>query len=70
MARALGLTEPRITQITALLGLAPAAQEAVLLGQGGVGIREAIRAARGVEWVKQGAHPQVNGLLGARSAAN
>lgn len=50
VARALGLTESRITQVTSLLGLAPVMQEAVLLGEGGVGIREAIRAARAVEW--------------------
>lgn len=50
VARILGLTESRITQVTALLGLPPAVQEEVLLGEGGVGIREAIRAAREVEW--------------------
>lgn len=50
MARALGLTEPRITQITALLGLSPEAQERVLLGDGGIGIRAAIRAGREPEW--------------------
>jgi hypothetical protein len=50
VARALGLTESRITQITALLGLPPAVQEAVLLGEGGLGIREAIRKGREVEW--------------------
>jgi len=46
VARALGLTESRITQVTALLGLSPAVQEAVLLGEDGVGIREALHAAR------------------------
>ncbi len=50
MARALNLTESRITQITTLLGLSPDVQEAVLLGEGAVGIREAIRKAREVEW--------------------
>jgi hypothetical protein len=50
VARALGLTESRITQITALLGLSPTVQEAVLLGEGAIGIREAIKAARNVEW--------------------
>jgi len=49
VARILWLTESRITQITALLGLAPAVQEGILLGEGGVGIREAIRAAREVD---------------------
>jgi hypothetical protein len=64
VARALGLTESRITQVTALLGLSPAVQEAVLLGQGGLGIREAIRAAREGDWGSQacGCHE-----LGARS---
>lgn len=50
VARALGLTESRITQVTALLGLSPAVQERVLLGEGGVGIREAVRASREVHW--------------------
>jgi len=50
VARILGLTESRVTQITALLGLSPAVQEGILLGEGGVGIRVAIRAAREVEW--------------------
>ena len=50
VARALGLTESRITQVTALLGLPPAVQEAVLLGEGAIGIREAIRAARVASW--------------------
>ncbi len=54
VARALGLTESRVTQITALLGLPPGVQEAVLLGEGGVGIREAIRKGREVEWGRQG----------------
>jgi len=53
IARARGLTESRITQITALLGLSPAVQEAVLLGEGAIGIREAIRKAREVEWGRQ-----------------
>lgn len=50
VARALGLTESRTTQVTALPGLSPAVQERVLLGEGGVGIREAIRAAREAKW--------------------
>jgi len=57
VARALGLTESRITQVTALLGLSPEVQELVLLGEGEVGIREAIRAAREVGWERQeGSH--------------
>jgi len=50
VARALGLTESRVTQVTALVGLPPDVQERVLQGEGGVGIREAIRKAREVEW--------------------
>ena len=53
VARALGLTESRITQITAMLGLSPAVQEAVLLGEGGVGIREALGTSREAEWELQ-----------------
>lgn len=50
VARALGLTESRITQVTGLLGVSPAVRERVLLGEVGGGIREATRAAREVEW--------------------
>jgi hypothetical protein len=50
VAGILGLTESRITQITALLELPPAVQEAVLLAEAKIGIREAIRDAREVEW--------------------
>lgn len=50
VARALGLTESRITQVTALLRLPPVVQERVLLKEPGMGIRQAIRAAREVEW--------------------
>jgi hypothetical protein len=54
VARLLGLSESRITQITALLGLSPALQERVLLaGKGGLGIREALLAAREVDWERQ-----------------
>ena len=53
VARTLGLTESRITQVTALLGLSPALQERILVGEGGLGIRAAIRAAREVEWGAQ-----------------
>jgi hypothetical protein len=50
VARALGLTESRITQITALLELPPAVQERVLVRGVEIGIREALRVAREVEW--------------------
>ena len=53
VARALGLTESRITQVTALLGLPPEVQERVLLGEGGLGIRKAINAARDAAWERQ-----------------
>lgn len=53
VARALGLTESRITQVTALLGLSPVVQEAELFGEGGLGIRKAIRAGRETEWERQ-----------------
>jgi len=50
VARALGLTESRNTQITALLELPPQVQERVLLEEGGLGIWEAIRSAREAQW--------------------
>jgi len=50
VARALGLTASRVTQVTALLGLPPSVQEGILLGEGRIGIRESIRAGREVEW--------------------
>ena len=53
MARAIGLTESRITQITALLGLSPTLQERVLGGEASLGIRAAIRAGREPEWQRQ-----------------
>ncbi len=51
--RALGLTESRITQVTALLGLSSSLQERILLGEAGLGIRAALRAARQPEWERQ-----------------
>ena len=54
VSRLLGLSASRIEQIAALLGLSPALQERVLLGEGGLGIRAAIRAAREVDWDRQG----------------
>jgi alkylated DNA nucleotide flippase Atl1 len=53
VARALGLTQPRVTQVMGLLMLSPAVQERVLLGGAGMGIREAARAAREAEWGRQ-----------------
>lgn len=53
VARLLGLTESRITQVTALLGLSSELQERIVLGEAGIGIREAIRAGREAEWERQ-----------------
>jgi hypothetical protein len=53
VARAVGLDESRITQVTALLGLSPPLQEAILLGEGGICAREAMRAGREVDWAEQ-----------------
>ena len=63
VARVLGLTESRITQVTALLGLSPAMPERVLLGEGGIGIQEAIRMGRGATWGdhQASAHQPFNG---------
>ena len=52
VARALGLTQPRITQIAGLLRPSPALQESVLLGGIDLG-RGALRAAGSVEWEEQ-----------------
>jgi hypothetical protein len=49
-ARRLGVTRPRISQILGLLALSPEMQERVLLGDGRLGIREAVRVARKTEW--------------------
>jgi len=38
---------------TALLGLSPDVQEAVLVEEGWIGIREAIRVGREMEWERQ-----------------
>jgi len=54
VARALGVTQPRITQIAGLLRLSPELQEGVLLGGIDLGGRGAMRAASSVEWGKQG----------------
>ncbi len=55
VARALGLTQPRVTQIMGLLLLSPAVQERALLADAGFGIRAAMRAARDVDWKAQNA---------------
>jgi hypothetical protein len=53
VARALGLTQTRITQIAGLLRPSPALQESVLLGGIDLGGRGALRAAGSVEWEEQ-----------------
>jgi len=53
VARALGVTQPRITQIAGLLRLSPALQERVLLGGIDLGGRGAMLAASRVEWREQ-----------------
>jgi prophage antirepressor-like protein len=53
VARALGLTQPRITQIAGLLRLSPGIQESVLLGAIDLGGRGAMRATSSVEWGEQ-----------------
>jgi len=55
VARRLGLTQPRVTQIMGLLLLPPDVQERVLLGVAGVRVRAAVRAAREAEWAAQDA---------------
>lgn len=50
VARRLGLTQARISQIAAIALLPPAVQERILLGQGRVRVRRALREAREVEW--------------------
>jgi len=53
VARALGLTQVRITQIAGLLRLSPAMQERVLLDEVDLGGRVAMRASSSVEWEQQ-----------------
>ena len=50
IAMRLGLSQPRVTQIMGLLLLPSAMQERVLLGEGRVGIREAMQTARDASW--------------------
>jgi hypothetical protein len=62
LAKALGITQPRVSQVAGLLLLPPVVQEWVLRGDAGVGIRGLVRAAREAEWaaaagVEQGAQP-------------
>jgi alkylated DNA nucleotide flippase Atl1 len=52
VARALGLTQPRVTQVMALLFLAPTLQGQALVGSG-LGIRKAMRVGREAEWAAQ-----------------
>jgi hypothetical protein len=49
VARRLGLTQPRITQIVSLILLPPTVQERVLFGSD-LGIREAIRLVDRADW--------------------
>lgn len=53
VARAFGLTESRITQITSLLELSPVIQERILIGAADLGVRSAMRAARQANWEGQ-----------------
>ena len=53
IARDLGLTQPRVTQVMGLLLLAPAIQERVLLDELGVRSRDLQRAALEAEWAEQ-----------------
>jgi len=46
VARALGISQPRVSQVMGLLLLPPEIQEGVLLGGEGVGIRELLRGGR------------------------
>ena len=57
VARRLGLTQPRVTQIMGLLSLSPVMQERVLLREEVVGIRAATRASRETEWDQQNPTP-------------
>jgi alkylated DNA nucleotide flippase Atl1 len=55
MARRLGITQPRVSQIAALALLPPVVQERVLTGQAGIRIRAAMKAAREAEWPQDSA---------------
>lgn len=62
LARALGISQPRVSQIIGLLLLPPSLQERVLVGGVRLGIRAALLAAREAEWKQRGkkqpgAHP-------------
>ena len=49
VARALGITQPRVSQVMAMLMLPAAVQERLLRGDAGVGIGELVRAAAEAE---------------------
>jgi hypothetical protein len=53
VARRLGVTQPRITQIMGLLFWSPEMQEEVLLCNGGLGIREGMKTVQEVEWMRR-----------------
>lgn len=53
VARALGLTQPRVTQVMGLLFLSPAIQERVLLGEMSTTSGSLMRVAREAEWESQ-----------------
>lgn len=55
IARRLGITQPRVSQIAALALLPPVVQERVLTGQAGIRIRAAMKAAREAEWPQDSA---------------
>ncbi len=52
-ARMLGVSQPRMTHLMGLLLLAPAIQEAILMGHVGPGDKELRRLARMAEWDAQ-----------------
>jgi hypothetical protein len=54
VARALGISQPRVSQIMGLLLLPPSLQERVLVGGVRLGIRAALLAAREAEWRERG----------------
>lgn len=50
VGRALGLSQPRISQVMRLLWLPPRDQEEILLGESPTGIRQAMRLAQEPQW--------------------
>lgn len=53
VAKALGLSRPRVSQIVGLLFLAPGVQEKALLGEGALMARDLLRGAK-EDWPRQG----------------